>query len=105
MSAVLYRLRGDKRHRLWIGLEVTGRQVRAGMNTRRPGLKLFTGLWYGHDPLDHRGYGKIIDPSETSRAVIPVGRVGRFSSTRLKARLGYGGRAATEQNRKELVAL
>ncbi|UTC28136.1 hypothetical protein GURKE_01050 [Brevundimonas phage vB_BpoS-Gurke] len=104
MSAVLYRLRGDSRNRLWVGLVVKGREVRAGLNTRTPGLKLFTGLWHGHDPLDHTGYGKILDPSRLGRAVVPVGRISRFSSSRLKARLGYQGREVTEAGIKDWAA-
>ncbi|USN15245.1 hypothetical protein KIKIMORA_00990 [Brevundimonas phage vB_BpoS-Kikimora] len=105
MSAVLYRLRGDPRNRLWVGLTVKGREVRAGLNARNPGLKLFTGLWYGHDPLDHTGYGKIIDLPRLGRAAVPVGRIGRYSSPRLKARLGYQGRAITTAQLKDMATI
>lgn len=48
--------------RLWVELTVTKQDIkRYGLNTVTPGPKLFTGLWYGKDPLSFRSYGKMVE--------------------------------------------
>jgi hypothetical protein len=43
-------------------LKVTKRGIKRGMNARRPGLYMFTGMWYGKNPNDHKSFGKILTP-------------------------------------------
>lgn len=41
-------------------LYVTQSDINQGTDALKPGLYAFYGLWYGDDPLDHRGYGKMV---------------------------------------------
>jgi len=46
--------------RYWIVLEVTQEMIdTTGINTDKPGLYAFGGMWYGEDPMDVKSYGKI----------------------------------------------
>lgn len=74
--ARLFRLRNERSGRLWVELEVTRAHLNTGdpmkrPDTNKPGRKLFTGLWYGRDPLDFRNYGKMIDVQDC----FPVGQL------------------------------
>lgn len=40
-------------------LRVTQQDINNGTNVRKPGLYIFSGYWYGKDPLAHSSYGKI----------------------------------------------
>jgi hypothetical protein len=41
-------------------LRVTKKDMKTtGVQVMRPGLYVFSGYWYGTDPLDFRSYGKI----------------------------------------------
>ena len=80
--ARLFRLRGEQ-DRLWVELPVASADVQRGVNTRTPGLKLFTGLWYGKDPLDPRNYGKILEPGDA----FPVGHLNARTPQRVIDRL------------------
>lgn len=54
----LVRVRGS--HRLWVALRVDRRDIRRGLFTRRTGLHLFGGFWYGETPTDKASYGKMV---------------------------------------------
>lgn len=82
--ARLFRQIGETSSRLWVELTVTREDIARGLNTCKPGPKLFTGLWYGKDPLDFRNYGKMIEPS----GALPVGRIGANPSAITRVRLG-----------------
>lgn len=41
-------------------LRVTLKDIKtSSIQVRRPGLYVFSGYWYGKNPLDHRSFGKI----------------------------------------------
>lgn len=44
---------------LCVALMVTKLDIKRGINAKKPGLFLFRGYWHGHDPLNHKSYGKI----------------------------------------------
>ena len=81
--ARLFRQLGVTTDRLWIELTVSRGDIARGMNTRTPGPKLFTGLWYGKDPLDARNYGKMVEPG----GALPVGTLGANAPAATIARL------------------
>lgn len=73
------------RDRLWVELPVTQADIDRGVMAAKPGLMLFTGMWYGDDPLDIHSYGKMI-PTQHAKA---VGRIGRKPAISLLRKLGY----------------
>jgi hypothetical protein len=81
--ARLFRQLGTTTDRLWVELTVSSADVGKGLNTRTPGRKLFSGLWYGKDPLDFRNYGKMVEPG----FAVPVGCVNERSPQRTLDRL------------------
>lgn len=42
-----------------VALYVSKTDIKNGINVYRPGLYVFSGYWYGTNPLSHRSYGKI----------------------------------------------
>lgn len=59
MKPQLVRIRGQRR--LFIKLDVSAHHFRTtGINVSRPGPALFTGFWYGNDPLNIDCYGKVL---------------------------------------------
>lgn len=40
-------------------LLVSQKDINNGTNVRKPGLYIFSGYWYGTNPLSHKSYGKI----------------------------------------------
>lgn len=88
-AATLYRRPGDRHGRLWVGLMVTQGALNSGsVDALTPGLKLFTGMWYGDDPTDPNSFGKMVE----NRGAVPVGTVSRRSSHATLKRLGHQGR-------------
>ena len=104
MSALLYRRFADRRPfnrstRLWIRLTLTQAQVeRPTSLLRLPGDYLFTGMWYGDDPLNPDSYGKVVPVA----GALPVGRVSRRSGHATLRRLGYEGHPLKPRERKVL---
>lgn len=48
-------------NRKGVVLRVTLKDIKTtGVQVLRPGLYVFSGYWYGTDPLDFRSYGKIL---------------------------------------------
>lgn len=85
--ATLYQ-RPQDGDRLWVGIVVTQADIDRGrVDARRPGLMLFTGMWYGRDPLTPASYGKMLPPNGFK----PVGRVSRRSGQSTLRRLGFSG--------------
>lgn len=59
--------------RIWVEIHVSKSDIKKhGLNTLKPGPKLFTGLWYGRAPLDFRNYGKMVEPE----GALPFGALG-----------------------------
>lgn len=54
----LVRLRPCHRH--WIALRVTLSDIKKGLDVFKPGIHIFGGFWYGRDPLQKDGYGKVL---------------------------------------------
>lgn len=77
----LVALRGQRRR--WVALQVSAADLRRGIDVARPGLYLFTGYWYGGQPLSHRSYGKVVEVLPGARA---VGRVGSAYAARRHCR-------------------
>ncbi|UTC29218.1 hypothetical protein BAMBUS_01360 [Brevundimonas phage vB_BpoS-Bambus] len=89
MSA-LYRRPRDRSDRLWVRLTLSKADVeRPTSLIRLPGDYLFTGLWYGDDPLNPDCYGKVV-PVQNA---FPVGRVSPRANHATLRRLGHPGRA------------
>lgn len=102
MSAILYRRFADIRRpgagngRLWVRLSLTQAQIdHPSSLLDTPGDYLFTGMWYGDDPLDPDSYGKVVPVT----GAIPVGRVSRRSGQATLRRLGYAGRSLKPRER------
>lgn len=103
MSATLYRRfadvhrPGDRFGRLWVRLTLSQAQVdQPSSLLSRPGDYLFTGMWYGDDPLDPDSYGKVVPLG----GAVPVGRVSRRSGFATLRRLGHPGAAASAEGRR-----
>lgn len=58
-----------------------------GVNIRRAGLHVFAGYWYGHNPLSHKSYGKVLTCDGIgvgSESAIVVGKVTTNSHSAVK---------------------
>lgn len=42
-----------------VALRVSWADIKKGINARRPGVYIFSGYWYGTNPLSIASYGKI----------------------------------------------
>lgn len=105
MSAPLYhrpdsfRLPGTL-PRLWVGLRVTQADIDRGYFAGKPGLYLFSGMWYGDDPTDKRSFGKMV-PLACGSGAVRVGTVSRRSPPSILRRLDHEGRPLRPRRKDE----
>ena len=87
--------------RLWVGLYVTQADIDRGYNATKPGVHLFTGMWYGDDPTDKRSFGKMV-PLANGSGAVRIGTVSRRSPASILRRLNHEGRPLKRRRKDEL---